>query len=878
MSTGNRPVEMKEHESRSAEEVLAEFAWVRRLSRRLCLDAASADDLTQEVLLAGIVQPPRGGIPVRRWLAGIARNKARMASRGAARRAYHERSVTEPDVKPGTPELLERLEEHRRVADAVRGLKEPYRTTLLQRYVEDLTPTQIAARTGEPVSSVKTRLSRGLALLREELESSGGRHWYAALLPLARSEAAGPSSSLPALLGATMTAKHGFVLLALVLVLGALAGYFTWSPLEPDARPMPRDVTVAVETASAPATDLESLSGIDAPELLPEPSSRSIATATEPPLLAKESEQLMAAPEAPALARVRATVLTPFGEPLAGALIQQISLGGLLEALPGSDKPPALVHELGRTGPDGALVIDIVQPRIRSQLGVGSVGHETVIHGVLPEFIRDEHDIVIIAGPVRVIDGVVTDEEGLPLENAMVSLLCFEDFSERIGLPVPQHTDHLRDVTSDSEGRFRFPSAPEAPLTYVRVDAFGHEYDLVSAPDHGDASVAISLTRTRQGETALRGHVVCTNGSSSLGALVALPIAGESMRVASEDGLFEVPLSAHERGKMVIHATLPGFLPAVYERQPGEPWPDDLVLEFGEPALAIRGTVVDQDGRPLAGIQVGVADGTSFGLVFDPGGTSLRMQLLEDLAAPSGTATCITTKDGAFQIDGLLVRPYALLVQEPGTLKRMRSQLIEAGQSGVQLVFDLSEQAGPVVGRVTDREGLPIAGVQVDLSRSYPKGGSSQAAAKRVSRPTARTDADGRFRIKECAYADAILRCSGEIQFEVLDLPLSKLGDPLRLEIVLARNSPFRIEWSAGVPPESADSMRLEAKETGVAMLFRDSVEGINSVGTLSIGSPATPVHYVREGTYDVVLLSEDSEVERFPVEIRGADLQLIVH
>ena len=876
MAYGNRPIEMKEHEPRSAEEVLAEFAWVRRLSRRLCLDAASADDLTQEVLLAGMAQPPRGGIPVRRWLAGIARKKARMASRGAARRAYHERSVAEPDAKPGTPELLERLEEHRRVADAVASLREPYRTTLLQRYVEDLTPTQIAARNGEPLSSVKTRLSRGLALLRGDLESSGGRHWYAALLPLARTEPAGASSSLPALVGAAMTAKHGLALF--VLVLAALIGYFTWPPQEQDSPSAPGAVTAALGTMATPASGHGSPSEVEAPELLGEPSTRSIATAAEAPLLTKESEPASVMPEATALARVRVTVLTPFGEPLAGALIEQTSFGGLLEALPGSDLQPALVHELGRTGSDGILMIDLVQPQVHSHLSIGSEEYGTLVQGVLPEFTKGSYDLVVVAGPVRVIDGVVTDTKGVPIENATVNLFCFEDFSERFGLPVAMEPDQVGSLTTDSEGRFRFPPSPEAPQTYVRVDAFGHEYDIVDAADRGNASVTIQLVPNRQGETALQGRVVCADGSSSVGALVAFPVTTDSMRVTSEAGVFELPLNTDERDKLLVHATLPGYLPAVYERPPGQPWPDDLVLELGEPALAIRGTVVDQEGHPLAGIQVGVADGTHFGFVADPGGLDFRMQILEDLAATSGTATCITTKDGAFRIDGLLARPYTLLVQEPGTLRRMSSKPIEAGQSGVQLVLDLDEPSGPVAGRVTDREGIPIADVQMTLLRTVELGDNYRAAAKRVSTPTARTDADGRFRIDDCAYTDATLGCIGGVHFQLTRLPLSQLGDPLNLEVVLERNSPFRIEWTEGAPPGDADSMRLEAEGRESVMMFRQLVEGSMIVGSFRIDSPATPVHYVREGSYDVVLLRQNVEVERFPVEVKGPDLQVIAH
>jgi RNA polymerase sigma-70 factor (ECF subfamily) len=866
---------MREDERRSAEEVLAEFAWVRRLSLRLCSDAASADDLTQEVLLAGVAQPPRDGIPVRRWLAGIARRKARMAARSAARRAFHERSVTESHAQAGTQELLERLEEHRHVADAVARLREPYRTTLLQRYVEDLTPTQMAARSGEPLSSVKTRLSRGLALLRNDLESARGPHWYAALLPLAQTEPISPSTSLSALVGHAMTLKQGLTLFAVALV--ALVGFLVWPTTQRSATTAPSHAMASEETISMAAKQLEPPSKLESPSLPANASSRSILSGTEPPLSADQREQAPAAPDAPVLTHIKVSVFTPFGKPLADALIQQTSLGGPLDPPHGSDSPPAQVHELGRTGPDGALAVRLMSPQHRSRLSVVASGLGTLVHGIVPEFTKGDYDVALVAGPVRVVDGVVTDETGSPVENATVGLFCFEDFSARIGLPMSMQEELVGSITTDTEGRFRFPASPECPQTYLRADAIGHEYDMVSAADRGNASVTIPLIRTRQGETALRGRVVCIDGSSPTGALVTLPPMGESVRVTSDDGRFELSLSPTDSDKVAVHATLAGFLPAVYEKPAGEAWPEDLLLEFGEQALAIRGTVVDHEGRPLEGIQVGVANGTLFGLVFDPGSTtSMRGQLVEDLAATSGTATCMTNEAGEFEIDGLLARAYTLFVLQPGTLRRTVSKPIEAGQSGVQLPFDLSEPSGPIAGRVTDRQGVPVTGFQVMAWRPYPLEGDT--AAKRLPRLTTTTDADGRFRFEDCVYAGAALQCFGRVQFEAKNLSLSELGDPTNLEVVLARNSPFRIQWAGGAPPGEATSMRLEASGVEQVMLVRETSDGAERVLEFSIKSPATPVHYVCEGTYDVVLLSKGTETERFPVEIQGADLQVIVH
>lgn len=68
----------------------------------------------------------------------------------------------------------------------VLALDEPYRTAILWRYVEELSPRAIARRQGVPVRTVHTRLERGLARLRDRLRGSRGgpEAWLGAFLAL----------------------------------------------------------------------------------------------------------------------------------------------------------------------------------------------------------------------------------------------------------------------------------------------------------------------------------------------------------------------------------------------------------------------------------------------------------------------------------------------------------------------------------------------------------------------------------------------------------------------------------------------------------------------------------------------------------------------
>lgn len=171
--------------ARDFDELFRHDAFVRTLARRLAADAASADDVAQEAWLAAWRTPPDDRGPLRHWLACAVRGAASNLRRAFARRTRHERAAARAEA--AAPERIAEREESRRLLHAaVSALDEPYRTVVLLRYFEGRTPTEIARETGAPVETVRTRLKRAQAALRERLRAGGEGTdaWRTVLLPL----------------------------------------------------------------------------------------------------------------------------------------------------------------------------------------------------------------------------------------------------------------------------------------------------------------------------------------------------------------------------------------------------------------------------------------------------------------------------------------------------------------------------------------------------------------------------------------------------------------------------------------------------------------------------------------------------------------------
>jgi len=143
----------------------AVFAFLLKTLR----DRSSAEDVQQQVFLeawqrAATYDPARGGLLT--WLMVIARSRAIDHLR---------RRVPEPAGSPDDLPLsgaetsvdeVDRLVERYRVASLLSGLHPEEAKILRMRFYDDLSQTEIAARTGIPLGTVKMRMARALERMR----------------------------------------------------------------------------------------------------------------------------------------------------------------------------------------------------------------------------------------------------------------------------------------------------------------------------------------------------------------------------------------------------------------------------------------------------------------------------------------------------------------------------------------------------------------------------------------------------------------------------------------------------------------------------------------------------------------------------------------
>ena len=157
-------------------------AAVYALVLHIVRDAAEAEDVVEEVFWqawrqAGRYEPERGGVST--WLLTMTRSRALDRLRSLRRRreetvplAVASETVATSEVTPhGAAELSEVRE---LVAAALRELPVEQREALELAYFGGLSQTEIAARTGQPLGTVKTRMRLAMQKLRGRLMVLGG--------------------------------------------------------------------------------------------------------------------------------------------------------------------------------------------------------------------------------------------------------------------------------------------------------------------------------------------------------------------------------------------------------------------------------------------------------------------------------------------------------------------------------------------------------------------------------------------------------------------------------------------------------------------------------------------------------------------------------
>jgi RNA polymerase sigma factor (sigma-70 family) len=159
-----------------------ELQGLRGLARALA--HGDADDLLQDAAVAALEHPPATDRSVKPWLATVILNRWRMNRRSDARRQAREQAVEVEVEHVDPPNSADRARLLQRLSDALVALDEPFRSTVIARYLDDKSCAQIAREQGVPAGTVRWRLKSGLERLRAALDDAAPRrHWQLALVP-----------------------------------------------------------------------------------------------------------------------------------------------------------------------------------------------------------------------------------------------------------------------------------------------------------------------------------------------------------------------------------------------------------------------------------------------------------------------------------------------------------------------------------------------------------------------------------------------------------------------------------------------------------------------------------------------------------------------
>lgn len=698
---------MNDPDSRPHEVLLQHQAFLRALARGLLGDEHAADDAVQTAWVAAVERPPEGLDTPRAWMARVTQNVAGKLRRSEGRRAARERAAARREALPSTAETVEREELLRSVTDAVLALEEPYRSTVMSRYYEGLDARAIAARERLPLATVRSRLSRALARLREQLDRRhGGREVWgmglAALLGWERfaplgAATAGSGSTTSVLVGTTiMTSKLNLIALSAALVLVLLA---VWRVSAELGEPVPAADVARAATPVAlegPASVATTTAAVDEREPV-----RVVASESQTP-----AEALV---EEPGTVAIAARVTWHDGTPAAGVWF---------DVMPWGAPQPFLARCKACTDVSGRFRVEGLAPGLVALYGDrGATGSARLEAG-------GEREVELVLEEHLDVLGRVTDVAGRTVADAEIWLSKASDASD--GRPVAR---------TDGAGRFRLRSVSERNWIGARKEGHAPSPVLHVEGGRGDE---LELGLILQGEGASVSLVVVDEAGRPVeGACVRVNDQAFSSRGYSRDVAVFPPIRIQETtgadGGLFVAGLAPGRAEIVVSKAGLAPRTVELELVTGparrvdvtlERGAFLTGSVTSTDGTPLAGAVV-------------------RCGAYGDLAAREAKSA----NDGSFRLADVPSGRVVVQAALDGVGTASTSMHVT---SGTKLVWNVVLDAGLVLaGRLIDEDGVGLQGWSVQVHTT--EGDSEDALAARPRfLSSAATDASGRFRILNC--------------------------------------------------------------------------------------------------------------------------------
>lgn len=574
------------------------FAALRRLARDL-VGPDDADDVVQEVAVQALSKPPRRPGPLGGWLAAVLRHVASHHRRASGRRTRHEAAAAGqrdsaatgatngPDV-----EMLQAL------TAALAALPEPYRTAIWARYLQERTPAAIAAASGEPVATVKTRCKRGLQLLRQRLAATTqARDWRRALFGAFALEpsatASAGAASVAQLSKAATAGTGGLMATAATWWIGGVVGFAIVGSLLWWPEPADLPGAEAAAAGSAAIVDTTAAADLGIHDRAPRDAER---TAVPVP------------GAVPAIATIVGRCVADTGAPLHGVPLRlsgQLRLGvdtaaddarvasyhGWLAAHPG-----ATWQNLSTTaGDDGTFQLQAAAAPVAAHLLLvhDGIDHEVELPPLVAGASIDLGDLQLARAcqvAVRAIDA-----NGAAVPTAPIRLL-----REAQALPAERLRQPRELLASTADGTI----ATVIAGTW-RVDVLGHDVvrggqcvvpQQVSTFAHTVVVAPPTSPDTIQG-TVVDGH------DQPLADVEVLAIPGNSFARTAPDGRFVLPLQPPAGAHVQLSVRRKGW--SLTQGRLRAQWGDHELRFVMEPTTSLRLRVVDdRTGAALPDVTV----------------------------------------------------------------------------------------------------------------------------------------------------------------------------------------------------------------------------------------------------------------------------------
>jgi RNA polymerase sigma-70 factor (ECF subfamily) len=763
------------------EELLAETEWLRALAAHLVRDPGAAEDAAQDTAIAAVLHPPAGDR--RPWLAQVLRNFTRQRHRAESRRARREESFVARVREPAPDEVVSRVETHRLLAELVASLSEPNRTAVAMRYYDDLTPAEIAARLGVPAGTVRARIHRGLAELRERLDERhrGDRDtWLAALAPLVH--AGGSRAGDGGATAVRTTAASAVAVTAALVTAVAIVGVVIALDSRGDAVPSSNETNSAAATAKSAF-------------------SPRIRSADEEPA-ARET------PPRADVVRLAGTVLDPSGAPVRDAIVVANPVREPRDTwewfAAGDDAvhraPPMRI--LSRDG--GAFALDAEKGK---RVAISATAPGLASAAVRVDADADKSDLVLRLAPALGFAGDVWDEAARPIAGATVV--------------VQRGPNDIATAVSDAEGRF------EVPAIRPVAEGFGDQTSLlVSARDFAPVRVGVSFGRGRIPVVLPRGQfvagrVITSGGAAVPGAAVTIEPVSPTLPAAvcgttDEAGAFRIGrVGATDRFAFNVHVVAPGW---------GRNVTSNLVAPAGRPleirlppTLPLRGRVVDEAGAGLAGVRVAVRESLWWtNGNFNGGRGTDPVQ-----------RTVVSGADGAFEIacQTTCYRAYVGVDDDDPSWTSERTEFDPKATAPDSKSFEvLARPRGARAPRATKADApFPEVSGRVEDASGRAIAGALVAVGRADEARTVLTDADGAWRMSEVARNSVVSAWApGHVSVRSRPQPtISQTG--LAPTVVLVAGAPLTgiVADEGGVPVAGA-LVRVNV-QTGDAWVFGDT-------------------------------------------------------